>query len=167
MNGFTENRAHGASERPGRDDEPMTWGASSAMLPLVGRVALDVQRHHQRLARLRPELARLERARLKLAWPQRSRRYQLQEEIVVAQAEFRTAVAELERLGVALLDAGSGLVGFPTVVDDRRAFFSWQPGEESLGYWNFADDTERRPVQSDWTRPAKPARARKSRRDKR
>ena len=63
MNGFTENRASGASERPGRDDRVLTWGASHAMLPLVARIARDVVRYHQRLATLQPERARLDRDR--------------------------------------------------------------------------------------------------------
>jgi hypothetical protein len=168
MNGFTENRAPGASEQSDRDERPLTWGDSVAMLPLVGRVAVDVQHYHKRLAGLRPELARLERARLNLAWPQRARRYQVQEEIAAIERELQTAVSELQRLGVAVLDGNTGLVGFPTVVDDRRAFFSWMPGEEGLGYWNFAGDTSRRPVLPDWTKPVKnKVRSRgKSRREK-
>jgi hypothetical protein len=153
MNGFTENRAHGSSERPGRDVGPFTWGAGQAMLPLVGRIAADVRRLHERLAQLRPELSRLERARLALAWPQRARRYQLQEEVAAAEAELHSTVAELEQLGAAVLDGAAGLVGFPTVVNDRRAFFSWQPGEEGLRYWNYAGDRLRRPVPAAWTKP--------------
>jgi hypothetical protein len=153
MNGFTENRASGASERPDHNDVVLTWGASHAMLPLVGRIAADIVRHHQHLARLQPEQARLNRRRHTLAWPERSRRYQLQEEIHDAQQDLGQARAELEVLGVALLHEATGLVGFPTVVNDRRAFFSWQPGEEGLGYWNFAGDTVRRPVPASWTKP--------------
>jgi hypothetical protein len=153
MNGFTENRAPGASERPGRDERVLTWGASSSMLPLVGRIAADIIGHHQRLARLRPEQDRLEQRRRTLAWPERARRYQLQEEIASAEAEFRNAVTELDALGVALLDPATGLVGFPTIVNDRRAFFSWQPGEEGLSFWNYAGDRLRRRVPEAWTRP--------------
>src|SRR3954452_21406645 len=153
MNGFTENRASGASERPGHNDLVLTWGASRAMLPLVGRIAADIVQHHARLSRLRPEQARLERHRHALAWPERSRRYQLQEEVAALEKELAAALAELEVLGVGLLHAPTGLVGFPTVVNDRRAYFSWQPGEEGLGFWNFAGDTIRRPVPSSWTKP--------------
>src|SRR5437764_5605597 len=103
MNGFTENRAPGASERPGRDERVLTWGASSAMLPLVGRIAADIVRHHERLIRLLPEQDRLEQRRRSLAWPERARRYQLQEEVAAAEGELRQAVAELDVLGVALV----------------------------------------------------------------
>lgn len=152
MNGFTENRASGASERPGRNDLVLTWGASQAMLPLVGRIARDVVRYHRQLATLQPERGRLDRARHGLDWPGRARRYQVQEEIVALEKDLLAALAELEALGLSLLDGPNGLVGFPTLVNDRRAYFSWQLGEESLEFWNYAGDTIRRPVPASWTK---------------
>src|SRR5438105_2462803 len=104
MSGFTENRVPGASERPGPNDLVLTWDTSHAMVPLVGRIAADVVRHHTRLARIRPERDRLDRERRTLDWAGRSRRYQLQEEAVAVESELHDALAELEVLGVALLD---------------------------------------------------------------
>jgi hypothetical protein len=155
MSGFTENRASGASERSGGDAVVLTWGAAGAMLPLVGRIAADVVQLHDRLARLRPEKDRLDRMRRTLAWPDRARRYQLQEETAAALKELQDATAELDVLGVVLLHGPAGIVGFPTMVNDRPAYFSWQPGEEKLGFWNYADDLVRRPVPASWTRPVK------------
>src|SRR5438270_2354897 len=131
------------------------------MLPLVGRIAVDVRRLYGELARMVPERDRLERERRTLAWPERARRYELQEELATTEKDFADAKAELEVVGVALLDPAVGLVGFPTVVNDRPAFFSWRPDEEGLNYWSFAGDTARRPVPVDWT---KPTRERKGRR---
>jgi hypothetical protein len=153
MNGFTENRAPGASERPGRDEQVFTWGAGQAMLPLVARIAADIVGHHERLALLQPEQARLERSRYTLAWPDRSRRYHLHEEITAVEGELRSACAELERLGLTLLDGAAGLVGFPTIVNDRKAYFSWRPGEDGLRFWNYAGDGVRRSVPAAWTQP--------------
>ncbi len=150
MGGF-QNRASEVTERSGAEDRVMTWHASRAMLPLVGRIAEDVVSHHQRLARMLPELAQLERNRLRLNWEGRSRRYQLEEEIAAARAAMHNAVSELEKLGLTLLEPVLGLIGFPTLVNDRRAFFSWRPGEESLIYWNYADDNARNPVPDEWT----------------
>lgn len=155
MSGFTENRASDASEQPGGEPIVLTWGAAGAMLPLVGRIAADVVGLHDRLVRLRPERDRLDRARFTLAWPERARRYQLQEEAAVAQRHLQEATAELEGLGLALLHGPTGLVGFPTIVNDRAAYFSWKPGEESLEFWNYADDLLRRPVPPAWTRPVR------------
>lgn len=153
MNGFTEPRASDASEHFGTHERVLTWEDGTAMLPLVGRIAEDVRRHHDRLARLGPERDGLESRRRTLAWPERLRRYQLREELAEAEKELADARAELEVLGVSLLDAHYGLVGFPTVVNDRAAYFSWQPGEDGLAYWNFVGDTNRRPVPAEWTRP--------------
>jgi hypothetical protein len=161
MNGYTEHRAPGASEPPDPFERVLTWEASTAMLPLVARIAADVRQHHQHLARLGPERDRLEYRRRTLAWPERARRYQLTEEMAEVEKDLADARAELEVLGLALLDAGAGLVGFPTVVNDRPAFFSWQPGEDAIGYWNFAGDGTRRPVPADWTKPPKERRGKR------
>jgi hypothetical protein len=162
MSGFTENRASGASEQSGSHDRVMTWHASRTMLPLVGRIAGDVVQYHEQLTRMQPEFAHLERNRRTLSWPDRARRYQLEEDIASAQNEMRTLLAELEVLGLTLLEPALGLIGFPTLVNDRRAFFSWRPGETSVLFWNYADDLTRHPVPEDWTEvpSERPARGR-------
>ena len=58
----------------------------------------------------------------------------------------------MDGLGVALLDVDAGRIGFPTLVNKRRAFFSWLPGEETLSFWQYADDGERRPIPASWTK---------------
>jgi hypothetical protein len=156
MNGFTGKRAHGASEVPSSDDRVLTLGSCVAMLPLVSRIAADIVTHHNDLAHLRREVALLEEKRRTLDWPQRSRRYEAEEELAAKEGELIQACAELERLGVALLQGPSGLVGFPTIVNDRRAFFSWRPGEEKLEWWSFAGETQRHPVPEEWSRPPAP-----------
>jgi len=133
----------------------LTWGTSHAMLPLVGRIAADVVCYQNRLAELQPEQARLERHRRTLTWPERSRRYRIQDEIADLEKGMQEAFTELGGLGVALLDARSGLVGFPTIVNDRRAYFSWKPGEDGLNFWNYADDLFRQPVPESWTSPTR------------
>jgi hypothetical protein len=154
MNGFTGNRASGASERPGSDERVLTWGACRAMLPLVEHIAGEIAHHHECLGRLRPEQAQLDRQRQSLDWPGRARRYQLQEEITTVEGDLQRACTELDSLGLVLLHGPTGLVGFPTIVNDRRAFFSWRPGEEEgPGYWSFAGDDVRHPVPPSWTKP--------------
>jgi hypothetical protein len=155
MSGFTEKRASDAFEHPNGEPVVLTWGAAGAMLPLVERIVADVVRQHDRLALLQPEKNRLDRNRHNLAWPERARRYRLQEETADAEKELLEACAELEVLGLALLHGPTGLIGFPTVVNDRPAFFSWRPGEEKLEFWNYADDLVRRPVPPAWTRQVK------------
>jgi hypothetical protein len=166
MSGFIENRAHGASERPGQHDQMLTWNTSAAMLPLVGRIAQDIARNRERLGEVRAERARLEARRHTLAWAERARRYELQEEVVRLEGEINRNVSELDALGVILLDQVRGLVGFPTIVNDRRAFFSWQPGEQGLLFWNFANDLIRRPVPENWTQPTREKSRKRSRPEK-
>src|SRR6516162_4229326 len=110
MNGFTEHRASGASAGEGRSERVFTWGAGHAMLPLVGRIAADLLSQHRQRALRQPERARLDRRRYALAWPERARRYQLHDEIAGLQEMRRQTLAELEALGVSLLDAAAGLV---------------------------------------------------------
>ena len=155
MNGFTERRASGSGQRPGPNDLVLTWETSFAMLSLVRHIVADVLGHQKHLARLRPEHDRLERNRLTLAWVERARRYELEEEMKTTGKELSASRGELESLGVALLDSRTGLVGFPTIVNNKKAFFSWKLGEEGLGFWNFAGDMNRRTVPASWTKAGK------------
>ncbi|NBO92323.1 MAG: DUF2203 family protein [Planctomycetia bacterium] len=156
MSGFTENRTPSASEHAGAPARLLTWQAAKAMLPLVGRVAADVAAATQCLGALRTEQACLDELRRCLDWPRRQRLYELEEELRAAEANLRQVMGELDSLGVTLLDATRGLIGFPTMVNQRRAFFSWQPGEENLEYWQYAGELARRQIPSDWiTNPPK------------
>jgi hypothetical protein len=49
-----------------------------------------------------------------------------------------------------LLDNEQGRVGFPTMVNDRRAYFSWHTGEDGLHSWQFADEDVTRPIPLAW-----------------
>ena len=63
---------------------------------------------------------------------------------------METALAELHGLGVALLDELEIRVGFPTMVNNRRAYFSWHLGEDGLNNWRFADEDLDRPIPASW-----------------
>src|SRR5687768_17124472 len=117
MSGSTGNTAHSASEKPGAADRLINLGTARRMLPLVGRVVNDLLQGERRLDLLRPEQDRLDRLRRTLAWPERSRRYQLREEIAAVEHQVQEARAELTGLGVTVIDAAAGQVGFPTVVN--------------------------------------------------
>jgi hypothetical protein len=160
MNGSTENRASEAFEKRGSHDRILTWVAANRMLPLVQCIVAEVIECQHRLALMHPEKDRLDRHRRDLSWPERSRRYQLDEEIAAGERALRAAYVELDGLGVTLLDGATGAVGFPTMVNKRRAFFSWLPGEQSLEFWHYADDAERRPIPAGWARAEARANAR-------
>jgi hypothetical protein len=153
MNGSTENRASEAFEKRGGHSHILTWAAANRMLPLVQRIVADVIACQHRLAVIQPEKDRLDRHRRELTWPERSRRYQLDEEIATGERTLQDGFSELNGLGVTLLDSETGRVGFPTEVNKRRAYFSWLPGEQTLSFWHYADDGERRPIPATWTKP--------------
>lgn len=150
MNGSAENRASDASESSGRRDVVLNLGTARRMLPLVARIVADLmalQRHRPQLA---AEQGQLDRQRHTLAWPQRQRRYHLHEELITVDRQLSEAQAELEQLGVALIEAQEGRVGLPTMVNGHLAFFSWRPGDEGLRHWHFAGERVRRTIPASW-----------------
>jgi hypothetical protein len=151
MSGSTEKRTSGAFEKAGGPNVLFTWPVAQRMLPLVGQIVGQIREEKQRLGRMHAEKEELDRLRRTLAWPLRSRRYQLQEDIAATEQDLQNALVELESLGVALVDILAGQVGFPTTVNNRPAFFSWRCDEEGLEYWYFAEETnERRPIPVSW-----------------
>jgi hypothetical protein len=150
MNGSRGNAASDAPEKPARREIVLNLTTARRMLPLVQRVVEDILLSQRDLIRLQPEQDRLDRNRRTLAWPDRQRRYQLREEIAAAERHLTDAVEELEALGLVLLDNDRGRIGFPTLVNNRAAFFSWQPGEEAVTTWHFAEETTRRPIPASW-----------------
>ncbi len=154
MSGFAENTAHDASEKPDRRDSVIHLGTACRMLPLVRLIVGDVLADRRRLAQLQPEQNRLDRQRRSLSWPDRARRYRIQEEVAAAEQHLREALEELDLLGIELLDPSDGRVGFPTMVNNARAYFSWRPHEEGLHFWHFAGETLRRPIPAAWRKNA-------------
>lgn len=154
MSGFRGNTAHGASEKPGRRDVLMNLGTAQRMLPLIRQILDDLQADVQRIAALQPEQNRLDRQRRDLAWPERARRYRLAEEISAIAQHRQDTLDELETLGVAMLDAEEGRVGFPTIVNDRKAFFTWSRREERVNHWHFVEESTPRPIPPAWLKAA-------------
>jgi hypothetical protein len=120
------------------------------MLPLVERIVTDIIRDQKELNRLTFEQEGLDRERRSLSWPERERRYAVQGEVIRLQGRLEEEIKELALLGPVLMNRGTGLVGFPTTVNDRAAFFSWQVGEESVNYWHFDGEDTRRPIPPHW-----------------
>jgi hypothetical protein len=149
MNGSMGNMASGAPETP-VSENILSLKTVQRMLPLVQRILDDVVNNQQTLEKLLPEQERLDRQKRDLAWPERQRRYDLLEQLTTATNKLQSAKDELQDLGVALLDPHQGRVGFPTLVNNRRAFFSWQMGEDGLHSWHFAEESVFRPIPAAW-----------------
>lgn len=141
----------GSSKRESeRSEGVLSLKTVQKMLPLVQRILDDLLVRRRRLEKLSPEQQNLDRYKNDLSWPERQRRYSLQEEAAGHQREIDSDLEELSSLGVVLLDPADGRVGFPTRVNDRAAFFSWRPGEDGLHSWHFAEETACRPIPQSW-----------------
>jgi hypothetical protein len=151
MKGSAEEKASG-SERKRWEDYILTWGTARNMLPLTRRIVRDIIESQKRLPLLHRDKSLLDSQHAKLAWRERARRYEIQEEIQGLERQIADARAELERLGVVLLSDSDGEVGFPTLVNDCRAFFVWKPSEETLEFWQFAGESARRAIPAAWTK---------------
>jgi hypothetical protein len=149
MNGSMGNMAFGAPETPA-SEAILNLTTVKRMLPLVQGIVKDIMAHQLSLERLQPEQERLDRRKRNLDWPQRQRRYQLQEQLDQLYKQLLSNQEELLELGVVLLDPTEGRVGFPTLVNNRRAYFSWHVGEEGLNSWHFAEESNRRPIPAAW-----------------
>lgn len=150
MSEFLGDTASSASKNPGLVDTALTLTTARRMLPLVKHIVEDILNTRKELSRLIPEQTRLDKLRQCLAWPQRSRRYQVQDEIARQEARLQDAQAELEPLGVLLQDVEIGRVGFPTTVNGHRAFFSWQAGEDTIRRWHYLGEVIRRNIPPAW-----------------
>jgi hypothetical protein len=141
----SSHRASGPAEKP-RQKPTFTLSTARAMLPLVRRIVGDVVQAQSDINRRQPELENLQRHRRDLSWPERQRRYRLEDETHQAQRHLTEATGELDQLGIRLLDAASGEIGFPTSVNGKEAFYCWTPDEDGVQSWRYAAETDRRPL---------------------
>jgi hypothetical protein len=150
MSGSKGFRTPDASDKSERGDTNLNLKTVQRMLPLVQRIVDDILTNQKVVRRLLPQVEALDRQKRVLAWPERQRRYQLQEDQQRADTGLQDALTELRELGLVLLDGEQGRVGFPTIVNDRRAYFSWHAGEDGLHTWQFADEDLSRPIPQAW-----------------
>jgi hypothetical protein len=150
MSGSKGFRTPDASDKPEPGEINLSLKTVQRMLPLVQRIVDDILASRKSRLHLQPEEASLDRNKRLLAWPERQRRYQVKDELAQSENSFQDALTELRDLGIVLLDGDQGRVGFPTQVNNRRAYFSWHPGEEGLHTWQFADEDITRPIPMAW-----------------
>ena len=150
MSGSRSFPTSDASESPERNEVVLSLKTVHKMLPLVQRIAQDIVDSHQAMNLLHPEEERLDRKRHDLDWPQRKRRYEIKEELAQAVKKLENAQTELKELGLVALDELLGRVGFPTMVNNRRAYFSWLMTDDAIHTWRFADEDVDRPIPPTW-----------------
>jgi len=121
---------------------------------LIERIVADILSDQKELNRLAFEQEGLDRDRRSLSWPERGRRYAVQGEVSRLQNRLEEEIKELDTLGTVLMSPQTGLVGFPTIVNGKAAYFSWQVGEKGVSYWHFdGEDARRRFRRTGWTNP--------------
>jgi hypothetical protein len=150
MSGSRSYPTSDASEKPESGEIVLSLKTVQKMLPLVRHIATDIIASHHTMVRLQPEEERLDRQRRTLDWPGRHRRYEVKEELAKSEKELEVALNELRELGLVLLHETEGRIGFPTMVNNRRAYFTYQPTEEKLENWRFADEDVQRPIPATW-----------------
>ena len=150
MSRSSQQRPADSSGQSRREVTALDLRTARKMLPLVRSILADIRTYHVRLNELNPEQDRLERNRRTLNWGERDRRYNISEDIRVAETNLSTAVGELGDLGVELVDVEAGAIDFPTRINGRSAAFSWQAGEEAVGFWHYKGEGTRRPIPADW-----------------
>lgn len=152
MNGYPK-RASRPSRSQDRSGIVLDLPTVRKMLPLVRHIIAELLEVEQKAGSLLWEQEGLERNRRDLSWPERQRKYSLQDEISRLERRRRDIIAEAKELGIQVLDIAHGRVGFPTIVNTRPAYFSWQNGEEDVNFWHFAgDDDRRRTIPVSWTK---------------
>jgi hypothetical protein len=149
MNG-SSNRASNSAGKTRKKDVSLDLHTARQMIPLVRSIVSDIVGTRRRLGTITPEQATLDRNRRSLDWSNRQRRYTLQEESSSAVTELKKAETELAALGLSLVDADGGRVDFPTKINGQPAAFSWQLGEDALGFWHYSGEELRRPIPADW-----------------
>jgi hypothetical protein len=154
MSGSRDNKASSAAENPTGPSKVFDLALARRMLPLVQQIAEGIMAGRHQLSLLLPEQEKLDRQRRSLDWPERARRYNLREEIAGFEQSILQSESELESLGLTVLDEETSCIGFPTLVNNRRAFLSWRPGEDGILYWNYAGETERQPIPVSWIKQA-------------
>jgi hypothetical protein len=146
----TPNRATNPADKPRKKGTSLDLTTVRQMLPLVKSIVADIVTSRQAIAKLTPEHDRLERHRRDLVWLERERRYQLIDEIALAEKELSRAVGELSGLGINLVDDLAGEVDFPTKINGRTAAFTWRFGEDGVRHWHYQGEDQLRPIPADW-----------------
>ncbi len=108
--------------------EPYTPQMANRMLPLLRRIARDLQECHSRLRRRLGQLGAdggLETIRA----------HEVPEEVQRDLAEARDLNRELAELEVRVIDPELGLMTFPGLHGGELVHFCWKLGEDEVRYW--------------------------------
>jgi hypothetical protein len=97
-------------------------------LPLVARIAADIQKAAQRISVAVQELHAAGGSRDELG-----------DELELLRDRFAELVGELQALGVELKDPISGLLDFRARRDGEEVYLCWRLGEDAVAHWHTLD----------------------------
>ena len=136
----------GSGEMTRKKKRPVDLNTARRMLPLVQRIVTDIVSDVVELDKFTFEQEGLDRNKISLSWPERQRRYAVQGEVVRLQTRIDESRRELDSLGAVLVNRHKGTVNFPTMVNGKAAYFTWQLGEDGVNFWHFDGESTRRPI---------------------
>jgi hypothetical protein len=104
-------------------------------LPLVKRIAADIQVRQANRVRLHAQLA--SEADDPLAAPSEAR--QIERSLDLQTNRLEELIEELAQVGVELKDPARGLVDFPALFQGREILLCWRPDETTINAWHELD----------------------------
>jgi hypothetical protein len=114
-----------------------TAAEANAMLPLVRAIVRDVTELARDLKERQDRLARVQQGDAgHVPDAHREELHQVQAEFNRDQQRMQEYVAELRNLGVELKDYFTGLIDFPSRMEDREIYLCWRLGEPEVAHWH-------------------------------
>jgi hypothetical protein len=126
-----------AGKKPQQGKKYFTVTEANATLPLIRVILRDItelarslRERHERLSRVRPP----ERGILGEAYQEELQH--VQEQLERDQERMQEYERELRQLGVELKDYDTGLIDFPSWMNNRAVYLCWRLGESEISYWH-------------------------------
>jgi hypothetical protein len=128
-----------ASSAARKSPKLFTVAEANAMLPLVRAIVSDIVALASDLRDRQERLERIRKSQRALGEAHAAEFGQAEADWQRDENRLRECQAELGGLGVELKDFLSGLVDFPSRMDDRIVYLCWRLGEDSVAFWHELD----------------------------
>jgi len=119
-----------AASAPRNGKKYFTLEEAHRALPLVKRIAADIQVTQAQRLRLHAELSG------GLAQLSNSQQDRLQAEFEKATSRLEELVDEISRVGVELKDPSRALLDFPCLYEGREVLLCWKADEPTITHWH-------------------------------